>query len=232
MLRVATYNAHDCIGRDGDYDPARIAGIVAALEADVVALQEITLDHAGDVLGTLQGVTGMQAIDGTLFERGVGRYGNVLLSRHPVVGQNLHDLSFVGREQRGLVDATLNINGEACRIAATHLGLKSTERRQQIERIGALLADDARPAVLLGDFNVWLGSRALRPLYDIGFTQRPMRSFPTWWIPVLALDRVLVRGFKAPHRHWRYDRPPAPHASDHYPIVVDVGVAGPRHVLG
>lgn len=225
MIRVATYNAHDCIGRDGLYDPVRIAGIVAAMEADVVALQEITLDHAGDVLATLQNVTGMQAVDGTLFERGVGRYGNVLLTRHPVVDQRLHDLSFVGKEPRGLVDVTLDVNGETCRVAATHLGLRFAERRRQIERIVTLLVDDERPAVLMGDFNVWFGSRALVPLFDIGFRQRPLRSFPTWSIPLLALDRVLVRGFSAPRRHWRYDRPPAQHASDHFPVVVDVGSA-------
>lgn len=223
MIRVATYNAHDCIGRDGVYDPARIAGVVAALDADVVALQEITLDHAGDVLATLQDVPGMQAVDGTLFDRGVGRYGNMLLSRHPVVSQRLHDLSFVGREPRGLVDATLEIGGKPCRVAATHLGLKTAERRQQIQRVATLLADAELPAVLMGDFNVWLGSKALAPLFDIGFIHRPVPSFPTWWMPLLPLDRVFVRGFPQSICHWRYDKPPASLASDHFPVVIDVG---------
>jgi endonuclease/exonuclease/phosphatase family metal-dependent hydrolase len=222
MIRLATYNAHDCIGRDGVYDPARIARVVAGIEADVVALQEITLDHAGDVLATLQHVSGMQAVDGTLFERGVGRYGNVLLTRHPVCAQALHDLSFVGREPRGLVDAAIDVNGENIRVAATHLGLRSAERRKQVASIADLLADTSVPAVLMGDFNVWLGSKALRPLFDIGFAQRPVRSFPTGWVPLLALDRVLVRGFAQPQRHWRYERPPVLHASDHFPVVVDV----------
>jgi len=71
-LRVATYNVHDCVGRDGVYAPDRIAAIVADLRADLVALQEITLDHAGDVVALLERTTAMHAIDGTLFERGVG----------------------------------------------------------------------------------------------------------------------------------------------------------------
>lgn len=219
---MATYNAHDCIGRDGVYDPARIAGIVAGIDADVVALQEITLDHAGDVLATLQHITGMQAVDGTLIDRGVGRYGNVLLTRHVVTGQRLHDLSFVGREPRGMVDATVDLGGKPCRVAATHLGLKTVERRQQIERVATLLADAEWPAVLMGDFNVWFGSEALAPLFDIGFMHRPVRSFPTWWMPLLPLDRVFVRGFQESRCHWRYDEPPAPRASDHFPVVVDV----------
>jgi endonuclease/exonuclease/phosphatase family metal-dependent hydrolase len=227
MIRVATYNAHDCIGRDGVYDPARIANIVAAIGADVVALQEITLDHAGDVLATLRNVTGMQAIDGTLFDRGVGRYGNVLLTRHEVTEQRLHDLSFSGREPRGMVDAAIDINGKICRVAATHLGLKIAERRQQMQRLATLLADDALPAVLMGDFNVWLGSRAFAPLSEIGFVQQPLRSFPTWWMPLWPLDRVLFRGPTLSQHYWRYDEPPALRASDHFPIVVDVDAVNP-----
>lgn len=224
MIRVATYNAHDCIGRDGIYDPARTASVVAALGADVVALQEITLDHAGDVLATLQDISGMQAVDGTLFDRGVGRYGNVLLTRHEVIRQRLHDLSFSGREPRGLVDAVIDINGKPCRVTATHLGLKIAERRQQIKQLATLLADDALPTVLMGDFNVWVGSRAFAPLTEIGFVQQPLRSFPTWWMPLLPLDRVLIRGSTLSHHYWRYIKPPASRASDHFPIVVDVDV--------
>lgn len=226
MIRVATYNAHDCIGRDGVYDPARIAHIVAAIDADVVALQEVTLDHAGDVLATLQHVTGMQAVDGTLFDRGVGRYGNVLLTHHAVTAQRLHDLSFGGREPRGLVDAVIAINGRSCRVAATHLGLNIAERKQQIRRLATVLADDARPAVLMGDFNVWFGAGAFAPLAEIGFVQHPLRSFPTWWMPLLPLDRVLVRGSTLSQRVWRHDEPPASVASDHFPVVAEFDVAG------
>jgi endonuclease/exonuclease/phosphatase family metal-dependent hydrolase len=228
MIRLATYNAHDCIGRDGVYNPVRIARLVAGIEADVVALQEITLDHAGDVLATLQGVCGMQAVDGTLFERGVGRYGNVLLTRHPVVAQALHDLSFIGREPRGLVDAAIDINGLNIRVAVTHLGLRSAERQQQVASIASLMADLSEPTALMGDFNVWFGSRALKPLLGIGFLQRPVRSFPTAWKPLLALDRVMLRGFDGPLRYWRYERSPVSQASDHYPVVVDVVCDGYR----
>ena len=227
---MATYNVHDCIGRDGAYDPARIATIVAAMDADVVALQEVTLDHAGDVLATLQRVTGMQAVDGTLFDRGVGRYGNLLLTRHAVTAQRLHDLSFTGREPRGMLDATVDIGGHSWRVAATHLGLKTVERRQQIECIATLLAGDERPAVVMGDFNVWLGSKAFAPLFDIGFAHRSVRSFPTAWMPLLALDRVFVRVPSESHHHWRYDEPPVSRASDHFPVVVDIDALQPMSV--
>ena len=41
-IKVATYNVHACVGRDGRQDPDRVATVIAELDADVVALQEFT----------------------------------------------------------------------------------------------------------------------------------------------------------------------------------------------
>jgi endonuclease/exonuclease/phosphatase family metal-dependent hydrolase len=41
-LRVATYNVHECVGRDGRHDPERVARVIDELDADIVALQEFT----------------------------------------------------------------------------------------------------------------------------------------------------------------------------------------------
>src|SRR4051812_36498806 len=40
-LRIATYNVHRCRGLDGRTRPDRIAGVLRAIDADVVALQEV-----------------------------------------------------------------------------------------------------------------------------------------------------------------------------------------------
>ena len=223
-MRVATYNVHDCIGRDGVYDPARIAGVVADLDADVVALQEVTLDHAGDVLATLERLTAMRAIDGTLFDRGVGRYGNLLLSRLPVIEQCFHDISRVGREPRGVVDTRVEVGGHACRVLATHLGLHMHERRDQINHLARMVGDHDGPAVLLGDFNVWLGVAAFGPLRRVGLQATFVHSFPTWFVPLLALDRILVREPATLIRHWRHVETPAVMASDHFPLVADLSL--------
>lgn len=223
-LRLVTYNVHDCIGRDGTYSPGRIADVVAGLHADLVALQEVTLDHGGDVLGSLEGITGLRAIDGTLFDRGVGRYGNVLLSRYAVLEQKTHDLSFPNREPRGIVDAVYELADGPIRVMATHLGLVLGERRDQIARIAQLLNGKSGPAVLLGDFNVWFGLGAFEPLSRNGFAHTPVPSYPTWPLPLLPLDRILVREPAVIRRIWRHDAPLARIASDHFPLVADVEV--------
>ena len=210
-MRVATYNVHDCVGQDGRYDPARINRILIRLNADVIALQEIALDHAGDLLDQLHADTKLHPIDGSLFERGVGRYGNVLLTRVSARHSQVIDLSLPGCEPRGAIEAKLMHEGKSLRCVATHLGLSRRERVEQIIRLAIHLSSDRDPLLMLGDFNLWLHSKALAPLREMGLRQCAVRSFPTRPIPMVSLDRVLVSA-------------PLKVASDHYPIVADVSV--------
>jgi endonuclease/exonuclease/phosphatase family metal-dependent hydrolase len=225
MLRVATYNTHDCIGRDGKYSPERIADVILEMRVDVVALQEITLDHAGDLVARLEKTTGMLTVDGTIFGRGVGRYGNVLLSRYGIREQISHDLSHPGCEPRGVIDTVLVIDGRPLRVLATHLGLTTPERSDQLRRLADLLFDDLHPTVLLGDFNVWLKRRPFVELRNLGFMYTDIRSFPTWPFPMLSLDRIFVRAPVVIKRCSRHDSPNTWIASDHFPIVADVEIA-------
>jgi endonuclease/exonuclease/phosphatase family metal-dependent hydrolase len=224
-VRVATYNVHDCIGRDGIYDPDRIAAVIASLDADLVALQEITLDHAGDVVRLIETGTHMRAVDGTLFERGIGRYGNLLLTRLPLVGQQLHDVSFAGREPRGVIEAQVLEDGRQYSVFATHLGLVRHERRRQIATIAALLASASQPTILMGDLNAWMGNRPLRPLFQAGLHGAAVRSFPSRPFPLLALDRILVSEVVSVAAIRRVGGPVIGQASDHLPVVADISVA-------
>jgi len=224
MLRVATYNTHDCVGLDGKYLPERIADVIMEMRADVVALQEITLDHAGDLADHLEQTTGMISVDGTIFGRGLGRYGNVLLSRYGIREQRLHDLSFSGREPRGVIDAVLMIDGYSLRVLATHLGLNTPERNNQLGRLADLLADDLHPTVLLGDFNVWLTKRPFMELCNLGFIHTRIRTFPTWLFPMLPLDRIFVRTPAVILSCSRHHSPNSWIASDHFPVFADMEI--------
>lgn len=221
-MRVASYNIHDCVGRDGRFDPARIVQVLLELDVELIALQEVTLDHAGELVDRFEAATGMHAVDGTVFERGVGRYGNLLLTNHTVVGSRQHDLSYAGREPRGVVDVSLQVSGEPLRVCVTHLGLVLRERREQVRRLTELLGEGPDAALLLGDFNAWRGTGTLAPLAASGFDHRPIKSFPTWPFPLAALDRVFVRAPLTIADCWRHDSPLARVASDHYPVVAEL----------
>lgn len=222
---MATYNTHDCIGRDGKYSAERIADVILEMRVDVVALQEITLDHAGSLAALLEKTTGMLTVDGTIFGRGVGRYGNVLLSRYDIREQILHDLSYPGCEPRGAIDTVLLIDGNPLRVLATHLGLTTPERSDQLRRLADLLRDDLHPTVLLGDFNVWFSRRPFVELRNLGFLYTDIRTFPTWLFPMLPLDRIFVRAPAVIKSCSRHDSPNSWIASDHFPVVADMEIA-------
>jgi endonuclease/exonuclease/phosphatase family metal-dependent hydrolase len=63
-VRAATYNVHDCVGRDSRFDPQRIVDVLIELDVDLIALQEVTLDHAGVLIECLETATAMRAIEG------------------------------------------------------------------------------------------------------------------------------------------------------------------------
>ena len=46
MARLLTYNVHRCVGVDRQLDVARIAGVIADLEPDIVCLQELDVGRA------------------------------------------------------------------------------------------------------------------------------------------------------------------------------------------
>jgi endonuclease/exonuclease/phosphatase family metal-dependent hydrolase len=105
-IRVATYNVHKCRGMDGRTSPERIATVIAELDADVVAIQEILdvqnggpeFDQARRINGRLKGYCWYFGENRTLHG---GPYGNMTLSRFPVKVWQNYDVTWRHRERRG-----------------------------------------------------------------------------------------------------------------------------------
>ncbi len=191
---VATYNVHGCVGRDGRFDPARIATVLRELDADVVALQELQWnpqDDALNILNSLARELNYDAIPGPTLLRHEGHYGNAILTRLKVSSVRAIDLSVPGRELRGALDVVLVNGGSDVRIIATHLGLFPGERRKQMRQLLALLAHSpVDPVVLMGDLNEWFQwGRPVRWLRKyFGYTPA-LPTYPSVF-PVFALDRI------------------------------------------
>ena len=224
-LRVATYNIHRCVGRDGRKSFSRVAAVLQEINADIVALQEVTSHHdlAVDMLAFLAKAADMRAIEGfTLAESGAP-YGNALLSRLPISAVNRFDISVPGREPRGVLEAVVNCDTRKIKIWATHLGLGVRERRLQIHSLLAIIdGAETEAGLLLGDLNEWLGwSRALRTLYR-RFAKSPTpASFPAW-IPLFKLDRIWIRPLFGSIIVRAHSTRMSRAASDHLPLVADI----------
>lgn len=214
---VATWNVHGCRGGDGRCDPERVAAVVGELDADLLGLQEIE----SSVVHVIAAHTGYTAVAGPTRTHHPGTGGNALLTRYRVTSVRRHDLSHDGREPRGALDVELAHVGRRCRAVVTHLGLQGAERRAQVRRLLEVLEDEAEPdalTVLLGDLNEWLGpGRALRALRR-RFACGGARSFPAW-LPMLALDRIVVRPAVALQSVRAHGSRLARAASDHLPVI-------------
>jgi len=223
-LTVATYNIHDAIGVDREFAPERIAAVIAELDADVIALQEVG-SHAGgtDVLAHLRDATGYIAVAGPTRLRSSGEYGNSLLTRFPVQETTRIDLTFKQREARGALDVVLDCDGDALRIVATHLGLRPAERRAQIQQLLRVLETQTpMPTVLMGDLNEWfLWGRPLRWLHA-HFEKTPAAATFPASAPVFALDRIWIEPRALLDRAWVHISPLARVASDHLPLVARI----------
>jgi endonuclease/exonuclease/phosphatase family metal-dependent hydrolase len=224
-VRVASWNLHKCVGADGRFDPDRSAAVIAELDADIVALQEVDKRFGRRTglldLAALERTCGLVLLHVSDVSGGQGWHGNALLVRLGTTAR-VRRLRLPGAEPRGAVVAELDLPTGPLRVVAAHLGLLRSSRTRQARTIlEAIIAGDPMPTVLLGDLNEWRPGaqsslRALEPLF--GPPAPAPASFPAA-LPVLALDRILGLPQGLVTDVVAHGSPLARVASDHLPLT-------------
>ena len=230
-LKVATYNVHRCVSPDGREDVGRVAAVLEELGADLIALQEAearpSRTRGGNQAEALARRLGLGLVEGPLLLEPGGHYGNALLSRLPLRLLRRHRFLRASREARGFVHAELAApDGRVWHVIATHLDLGPRARSAQIGTLAGELATTPHPALLMGDLNEWRAwTRALAALRGAGRLLPPRPSFPSRY-PVLALDRIAVRGARALEGPVVHRTPLSRRASDHLPVWAVLAAQG------
>lgn len=226
QLRVATYNVHRWTGINGrgPTDPARAAFVISEIDADVVALQEVMRPHTGDdPLIAIADAMGFHVTFAATRVHKRGEIGNAILSRWPIAGVSMLDLSFSRVERRVAVAARLRFESTDLDVIATHLALADRTRHRQVRTLLDHPDLQTAPTLLLGDMNAWRQCKATQALDEEAREHHNLDwppSFPSA-APMLALDRVYARGVEVTALRAHSSRA-AQRASDHLPVIAQV----------
>jgi endonuclease/exonuclease/phosphatase family metal-dependent hydrolase len=233
-VRIATYNIHRCRGMDRRTVPARIVGVLRELNADVVALQEVIgAGPAGEGQAQEIGAAlGMGWVMSTVRHLRNHLFGNVVLSRFPIVHQSQYDLSWRTCEARACQRADLDLgSGRMLHIYNVHLGTAVLERRYQAGRLASFVHDPriTGPKIILGDFNEWmkgLATATLNSLFesiDIYAHLKRRRTYPGLF-PMLHLDHIYYEGHVEVKTVELHRSRTALMASDHLPLAANLRI--------
>lgn len=237
--RVMTYNVHGFVGTDGSFDPDRVARVIEQVDPDLVALQEVELEHGEEARGTtLEWLGRRLGMHGhfTLTRPGIrgGSFGNVVLSRHGFELVSEGSLPRRGGEHRAV--QWLKVRGPSgeFHLMNTHLGIWFWERQAQVRALlGAewlVRAGDALPIVVCGDFNATRFSpvyRALaRGLRDArGKGRKKVGTWPSAR-PLLCIDHLFVSSEFRVTSCGVTQTAESRVASDHLPLVAELDWGG------
>ena len=235
-VRVVTYNIHRCRGMDRRVRPERIAALLATIDPDVVALQEVIgpgltgPGHAEEIGAAL----GMGWIMAPARELRRHQFGNVVLSRYPIREHGRVDLSWKTCEPRCAQRVEIDLGDGPClNVYNAHLGTALLERRFQAPKLADWILDRKvqGPKIVLGDFNEWGRGLVADVLaerlesVDLYPHLKRRRTYPGFF-PLLHLDHIYFSG-DVEVRHIELPRSRlALMASDHLPLVADIRVGG------
>ncbi len=237
MPRLITYNVHRCVGVDRRLDVARIAGVIAEHEPDIVCLQELDVgrartggvDQALEIADRLS--MSLRFHPAMQVEREL--YGDAILTHLPeqlVRAAALPSIRGVpGLEPRGALWSAIDLGGVTLNVINTHLGLIPREQRlQALTLAGPEWAGACQGATIVtGDFNATSLSRPYQTLTRrLADAQRllgrkpSVKTFPSSF-PAIRIDHcfvsseIRVTAVSAPFS------PLARMASDHLPLILD-----------
>jgi endonuclease/exonuclease/phosphatase family metal-dependent hydrolase len=233
-MRLLSYNIHKGVGgADRRYRLDRIIDVIRAEQPDLVCLQEVDFnvkrsrfDNQPDILADrLRAHTSLYQLN---HPRRAGGYGNLILSRWPLVSRHQLSIRYRRRKNRGAQMVVVDTPTGHLRLVNWHLGLGERERRWQVKHLleHHLFGHGGHlPTLIAGDYNDWRNTLGRLRFAPHGFEQvtaptRHYRSFPAFF-PLAALDKVYRKGPVHIESAGTVRHRQARRASDHLPLLVD-----------
>lgn len=242
-VRVMSFNIHYGADRAGTLDLERTASDIEASGAEIIGLQEVDnhwssrsdfVDEAQRLADRLDmhvaygPALDRDPLDGETQRR---QYGNAILSEYPILhseNQLLTNIEYAERptEQRALLSAVINIEGNHVTFHTTHLDVQRSEQRQlQAKEILAVAEASNRPSILVGDLNAVPGTPEVETLltsFSDSFAE--LGQGDDFTIPVVDPDRRIDYILTSDGIEVRSAEVIATTSSDHLPIIADLAI--------
>jgi endonuclease/exonuclease/phosphatase family metal-dependent hydrolase len=225
MIRVASYNIRKSVGQDWRRDPDRVLEVLAEIDADIVALQEVDRRFGSSRASSLSPhaideQTPYKPVIFGIRPESLGWHGNAILVRKNFeVGRHCR-IELPCLEPRGAVLADIAAEGRTLRVVAMHLGLMKHWRQRQARALLDYLEslEEGMPTVMLGDLNEWSTTGGcFEQFAQHHHVVDPGPSFHAKR-PFVSLDRIITSPHLQTEASGVHISPKARIASDHLPV--------------
>jgi endonuclease/exonuclease/phosphatase family metal-dependent hydrolase len=235
ILKVMTYNIHHGVGTDKQLDLSRIAEVIEKSDADIIGLNEVDKHFSKrsnyeDQIGFLANELHMNkafspsvSLKTNASSSSKRQYGNALLSRYPIIYQEVFHFNFISGlvEGRSLLDTSIEINNKPIKVYVTHLSVNPYLHHLQTSYMKQVIHKKSQPVVMMGDWNMRPGSRGWKKIHhtykDVWYETNYRRGYtfpshrPRWRLDYIFVNRKMEIIEAEVVKH-------LPQASDHLPL--------------
>lgn len=227
QVNILSYNVHNCIGMDKEYNYRRIANVISQTSPDIVALQEldsVTVRNKGiHALGELEKLTGMHGTYAAVIPFQGGSYGIGILSREIPIKYKI--IPMPGREEkRTLIIAEF----KDYVFCATHQSLTPEDQLLAVPLIEKALQNVDKPIFMAGDMN---SAPASVPQLELAKHFATLNDTTSYTFPADRPNRCIDYIYGYSKNGYRFDVQyrkviEDTISSDHRPVQVIVQVKG------
>lgn len=259
IVKVMSFNIAHGLGMDGVTDLERTAGVIEDSCATVIGLQEVDrffgerssfMDQVkwlGERLGMYTAYGANLDFVSDQADKPNQQYGNAILSKYPILYSKNHHMTAVKQwygndEQRGVLEAVIEIDGKAVSVYNAHLSLKDEELKLSVDEILVLTEKSEFPCIVMGDFNAppfYAPIRKMNRYFTDAFLKMKNGDAYTYPAPysytktdvelkpITRIDYI----FFSPGLEVLQTAAISTNVSDHLPIVADLVLVGAKQAL-
>jgi endonuclease/exonuclease/phosphatase family metal-dependent hydrolase len=218
-LTVVTYNIRYGKGIDGTVNLSRSIDTLKELNADIISLQEVErFSFRSNFLDQVQHVANELNMD-VLYYPSLSYpgfyYGNVILSRFPMIKTEVLPLLSKGENRSVIIAKVVVPQWDEVYVINTHLGLHKEERLEGIMIINEWLGKIEKPILLTGDLNSTPKMGEYAHWSDYIKKSNEGIQLKTFYNTDWQIDYI----FHSPHFSVAGVKVFESNASDHFPVV-------------